>query len=163
LGGRSQRTSSKLGILADWAAAYGVSPLSLLILHESGRLVLIFDAFDEMDLVGEASLRLDHFRRLWEFSLDRSAKILLTGRPNFFLDGIERDSALNVRERSNEIPFTESIYLTRFSVDQCALALRNFTGMVKTEVISTLNSQGVAASFADLLSRPSTLFFAAVI
>jgi hypothetical protein len=67
LGGRSPRTQSKLELLAGWAAQYAINPNALLTLHEAGGVLLIFDAFDEMDLVGEPALRADHFRTLWEF------------------------------------------------------------------------------------------------
>ena len=160
LGGRSPRTQNKLEILADWAATYDINPRALLVLHEAGRLLLIFDGFDEMDLVGDASLRIDHFRTLWEFSRDQYSKILITGRPNFFLDQLEREKALNVRSESIEIPYTLPLYLRPFEIDQIELALRSFSKEIRTQIIDLVRG-GVAASFRDLVSRPSTLFLAA--
>jgi hypothetical protein len=161
LGGRSPRTQSPLGLLAEWAAPLGINPSGLMALHELGRLLLIFDAFDEMDLVGEASLRLDHFRRLWEFSRDRGAKILITGRPNFFLDQFEREAALNIRAASAEIPFTVPLYLSRFDPTRTARALRSFKPEIGRQIREFLSSRNAPESFKDLVSRPSTLFLVA--
>lgn len=161
LGDRSPRTQTKLEILADWAAAYDINPKALLLLHEVGRLLLIFDGFDEMDLVGDATLRLDHFRTLWEFSRDRHSKSLITGRPNFFLDQLERETSLNVRPASMEVSYTVPIYLRPFNVAQIARALRAFDEGVRTQIVSLVETGTAAASFRDLVSRPSTLFLAA--
>lgn len=161
LGGRSPRTQTKLDILADWAAAYGINPKALLVLHEMGRLLLIFDGFDEMDLVGDAALRRDHFRTLWEFSRDRYSKILITGRPKFFLDQLEREVSLNVRPESIEVPYTVPIYLDPFDVPQISKALRAFDESVRGQIVGLVSAETAAASFRDLVSRPSTLFLAA--
>jgi len=161
LGGRSPRNQKKLGLLADWAAAYDINPKALLTLHEAGRLLLIFDGFDEMDLVGEASLRLEHFRSLWEFSAERNAKIMITGRPNFFLDQVERERSLNIRAKSLEVPYTEAVYLQHLDITRIKKALRNFDRDVSSDIISSLASEGAVYSFKDLMSRPSTLFLAA--
>lgn len=161
LGGRSPRNQKKLGLLADWAATYDINPKALLTLHEAGRLLLIFDGFDEMDLVGEASLRLEHFRSLWEFSAERNAKIMITGRPNFFLDQVERERSLNIRAKSLEVPYTEAVYLEHLNTDRIAKALRNFDRDVSGDIINSLASEQAVYSFKDLMSRPSTLFLAA--
>jgi hypothetical protein len=161
LGGRSPRTQSKLGLLAEWAAPYGISPQALLTLHEAGRLFLIFDGFDEMDLVGEAALRFEHFRTLWEFSRDRHAKIMITGRPNFFIDQLEQQTALNIRAASSEISFTTPIYIERFNSGQIALALRSFGPPVQEEITALLSAGLKTDTFFDLMARPSTLFLAA--
>lgn len=161
LGGRSPRTQSKLAILADWAAAYDINPKALLALHDAGRLLLIFDGFDEMDLVGDAKLRLDHFRALWEFSRERHSKILLTGRPNFFLDEPERERSLNIRSESMEVPWTLPIYLLPFDDEQIEHALRAFDPGIRSEIVGLVKSAAVSESFKDLISRPSTLFLAA--
>lgn len=161
LGGRSPRTQSKLGLLAEWASPYDISPSALLALHEAGRLILIFDGFDEMDLVGDASLRLDHFRTLWEFSRERHSKILITGRPNFFLDQLERERSLNVRPESLDVPFTEVIYLAPFNAPKIGLALREFSPDVRKEIMELAGAAETVSSFRDLISRPATLFLAA--
>jgi len=158
LGGRSPRNQTPLGLLADWAAPYGINPLSLVALHEQGRLLLIFDAFDEMDMVAEPSLRRSHFRTLWEFTQERKAKILITGRPNFFLDDVEREASLLIRDKSLEIPYTEAVYLQSFDLDQIKKALRSFDPQTKTGILTVLQDPNTPESFRELASRPSTLF-----
>ena len=130
-------------------------------LQEAGQLILIFDGFDEMDLVGEASLRLDHFFALWAYSRDRGSKVMITGRPNFFLDQIEREASLNIRPPSGEVPYTVPIYLSSFSSDQIAKALRSFNDSVQAEIPALLSDDHTPESFKDLIGRPSTLFLAA--
>ena len=61
----------------------------------AGRLCLIFDGFDEMSGVADIESRINHFRALWRFFYP-SAKILITGRPNFFLDDKELITALGI-------------------------------------------------------------------
>jgi hypothetical protein len=163
LGGRSPRTESKLNILASWAAAYDINPKALLALHEAGHLLLLFDGFDEMDLVGDARLRLEHFRSLWQFSADRKSKILITGRPNFFLDQAETERSLNIRNGSMEVPFTEPVYLSPFDMPKIERALRSFDSDVRSEIVKLISLQSGGGSFRDLLSRPSTLFLTASI
>jgi hypothetical protein len=163
MGGRSPRNQSKLSLLADWAAPFGINPQALLALQEAGRLILIFDGFDEMDLVGQAALRFDHFRAIWDFSRDRDSKILITGRPNFFLDQIEREAALNIRARSTEVPYTVPVYVKAFSDQQITQALRSFKPGIRDEICAMLGKPNTPQSFRDLIGRPSTLFLAATI
>jgi len=138
-----------------------MSPKGLLALHEAGRLLLIFDAFDEMDLVGDANLRLDHFRTLWDFSHDKLSKILITGRPNFFLDQIEREKSLNIRPQTLDVPYTVPVYLSPFTPAKIESALRAFDIDIREEIIDAVTSEDTSLSFKDLLGRPATLFLAA--
>jgi hypothetical protein len=161
LGGRSPRTQDKLRILADWAVPYDINPKALLALHEAGRLILIFDGFDEMDLVGDLKFRRDHFRKIWSFALDQQSKLLITGRPNFFLDQQEREVDLNIRPASIDIPSTQAIYLKTFDITRIKKALRSFAESVRVDIIRLLELPIIADSFRDLVSRPSTLFLAA--
>jgi hypothetical protein len=95
LRGRSPRNQTPLGLLGDWASQYRMDPQALMRLLIAGRLVLIFEGFDEMALIGDAEMRLQHFSTLWKFSFPES-KILITGRPNFFLDEKEMKAALGI-------------------------------------------------------------------
>lgn len=161
LRGRSPRTQTKLGIIAEWAATYGINPKSILVLHEAGRILFIFDAFDEMDLVGESGLRFDNFRRIWEFARDPKSKIMITGRPNFFLDEREKQVSLNEVQRAEQGPYTQAFYLKPFSIDQTRDALRGFVPNIREGMCDFLNSGTASETFIDLVSRPSTLFLAA--
>ena len=84
LRGTSPRNLTPLQFLGAWAAQYNINPQSLLRLLIAGRLVLVFEGFDEMALVGDVEMRLKHFRTLWQFSYPK-AKILITGSTELFL------------------------------------------------------------------------------
>ncbi len=160
LRGRSPRNLNELELLAAWAAPYGINPQAIFTLHEAGRVLLIFDGFDEMDLVGEPSLRFDNFRRLWEFAKSRGSKLLITGRPNFFFDEREKETSLNVFE-SGQRPYTQAVYLRPFTLKQTRGALRGFSASVRDGVLQFIESGDAPQTFVDLISRPSTLFLAA--
>ena len=163
LSGKSPRTQSALGLIAEWAAEYGINPKAVWALHEAGQVVFIFDAFDEMDLVGDQALRLEHFRRLWEFSQQENSKVLITGRPNFFLDEREENISLNITKTARQIPHTEAYNLKPFTSKQIQYALRNVNRDVRQDILKVFNSPKTSSSFRDLISRPSTLFFASTI
>ncbi|MBK7222591.1 MAG: hypothetical protein IPH94_15125 [Saprospiraceae bacterium] len=59
-------------ILSTWAANYRLDTASLLKLHKAGKLLIIFEGFDEMDMIGDREMRLNHFQRLWEFAISKS-------------------------------------------------------------------------------------------
>ena len=52
LRGKSPRNLTPLEILASWASQYRIDPQALLRLHIAGRLLIIFEGFDEMALIG---------------------------------------------------------------------------------------------------------------
>ena len=80
LRGKSPRSLSPSELLATWAYKYRIDVGALTYLLIAGRLLLIFEGFDEMDLTGDTDARLEHFRTLWKFTYP-SSKILITGRP----------------------------------------------------------------------------------
>ena len=95
---------------------------------------------------------------LWDFSRDQYSKILITGRPNFFLDQLERERSLNVRPESIEIPYTLPLYLCPFEIDQIESALRAFSDEIRTQIIELVRD-GVAASFRRNAGRVSRQMF----
>ena len=97
LRGTSPRNMTPLQLLAGWSSQYNINPKALLYKHMTGRLLLIFEGFDEMALVGDAEMRIKHFKTLWEFCGSK-AKILITGRPNFFFDYEEMSVSLGITE-----------------------------------------------------------------
>jgi len=64
LRGKSPRNLSPLEIIATWSSNFRIEPQAILKLHNEGKLLLIFEGFDEMDLVGDAEMRMNHFRNL---------------------------------------------------------------------------------------------------
>lgn len=157
LRGRSPRNQQPLELLGAWAAPFRISPRALMRLHAAGRLLLIFEGFDEMALIGDARERLQHFVRLWEFAFPQ-AKIILTGRPNFFLDEPERRRALGIAKPALDRAWCDAWRLSQFGTSQIALALRHHPPAVREQIL------GAAAQnerFRELVSRPSILHVAA--
>ena len=149
---------------AHWATyRLNMPPIALKKLHYAGKLLIIFDGFDETELVGEYSMRVEHFRRLWKFNTEKS-KMIITGRPNYFLNNKELASLLRTGEQFKEsIAYCEEIHLNRFNSKQIKLALRKSETSTLGEITDLLNSVGAKSSFYDLMSRPSHLFFASLI
>jgi len=163
LRGKSPRNLSLLEIVATWSSNFRIEPQAILKLHNEGKLVLIFEGFDEMDLVGDAEMRMNHFRNIWEFAKTPNAKIFITGRPNFFLDDIEQKEALGIYQPlSYSNPYCEALYLNSFSVSQIDEALRNTPSKTRNGILQLILKEKSTASnntrFYDLVSRPSTLF-----
>lgn len=146
-------------ILNSWANTYNIPPLALQKLLYAGRLLLIFEGFDELDLIGEKQIRKEHFRKLWEFSIPNS-KIIITGRPNYFIDDNEMVTLLRLSQRQAEgSKYCETITLRPFSREQIISAMRRVEPQVSGEIVEVYDKQAKDSSFIDLVSRPSSLFF----
>lgn len=159
LRGTSPRNLTPLQFLGAWAAQYSINPQSLLRLLIAGRIVLVFEGFDEMALVGDVEMRLKHFRTLWQFSYP-NAKILITGRPNFFLDEEEMIAALGISKPVGERPYCEAVRLAPFNSEQIKEALRTYKQTVKDQIHTLVEKN---ARFRELVSRPSLLHIVAVL
>ena len=153
---KSPRNSDESEIFSYFAAHYGIDPAALRILNRNGRLLLIFDGFDEMDLIGNDDIRRQHFRSLWKLVRPRS-KVLITGRPNYFLSPDEMAGALGFQAGSAGIPRCDPLYLQPFDREQILQALRHAEPPVQKGIRYILDKQ-VSPSFLDLISRPSHLF-----
>jgi hypothetical protein len=153
LRGKSPRDLRPLELFGAWAAQYRIDPQALMRLHIAGRLVLIFEGFDEMSLIGNSELRLRHFRSLWKFCYP-NAKIIITGRPNFFLDDRELKTALGIIKPTTERPYCEAIRLAPFNIDRIREALRSHKQLVRDQICELAEKE---PRFLDLVSRPSLL------
>lgn len=153
---KSPRNSTPAEIMSYFAIPYGLNPEALLILNANGRLLLIFDGFDEMDLVGNDDIRRRHFSSLWSLVTPES-KILITGRPNYFIDRDEMKGALAFQPETTELPYCEGLFLLPFNQEQIMLALRSAKESVQ-EGIQRVMARNASPSFLDLISRPSHLF-----
>lgn len=151
-----------LYFFSDWCVQYGINPKALLKLYYAGKLLLIFEGFDEIEMVGDRKIRMEHFKSIWECSTSNS-KIIITGRPNYFSNDKEQKLFL----RSNETEFThqycKEIYIQKFDKQHVINALRNFPDDVKAEIVGVWEHQHKNSSFIDLISRPSSLFLTGVI
>jgi hypothetical protein len=159
LRGTSPRNLTPLQLLGAWASQYSISPQALLRLLIAGRLALVFEGFDEMALVGDAEMRLKHFRTLWQFAYPNS-KILITGRPNFFFDEEEKIAALGISKTVCDRPSCEALRLEPFDPEQIKTALRTYTSTIRNQIHSIVVTN---SRFKDLVSRPCLLHIVAVL
>lgn len=162
LRGKSPRTLDPIDIISTWAHNFDLKSKAILKLAQEGRLVLIFDGFDEMDFVGDKYMRLEHFKNLWKFAYPNS-KIIITGRPNFFFDTSELALALNTEKNIINKPYTQPIYLELLNSDQIRDSLRGDASEASLGILNLLNDANTNKNFIDLISRPSTLFLVRLI
>lgn len=158
---KSPRNSTKEEIFSYFGVQYGINAEALKILNRNGRLLLVFDGFDEMDLVGNSDIRLRHFKSLWQLATPKS-KILITGRPNYFLSRAEMVRAFGFQVNTEVLPYCEELRLLLFNENQIKEALRNSPQTVQ-KGISRIIENRISASFSDLIRRPSHLFLISLI
>jgi predicted NACHT family NTPase len=72
-----------------------VSPEAFLHLLKEGKIILIFDGFDEMATQSNAALTMKNFMEL-NRAFAGKAKILLTCRTHYFKDRVETEETLKV-------------------------------------------------------------------
>lgn len=159
LRGTSPRNLDPLGLLGAWAAKYNINAQALMRLQIAGRLLLIFEGFDEMALVGDAEMRLKHFRTLWQFCYP-GAKILITGRPNLFLDEEEMRAALGIDMPIADKPYCQPVRLAPFTVEQVSGALRSHDDQTRKQICALVEHN---PHLRELVSRPSLLHIVAVL
>ena len=155
LRGKTPSSLSASQLVATWAVDFGINVNSVMKLIKAGNILLSFEGFDEMAHTGTAEFRLAHFRRLWEFVSHPEAKVIVTGRPNFFLDTQELEAILGVRERSVAGPYVDVLRLRPFSVDQIKESLRSLPESTADEITTMATNN---ERFYDLASRPSLLY-----
>ena len=153
LRGKTLRTMTPEELLSIFAGKYSINAKSLWHLHLAGRLLLIFEGFDEIDLSGDTEARMAHFRTLWQFN-HGNTKLLITGRPNFFLDSVELRRALGDAEQ------TITLYLAPFDTKQIADSLRRFEAQTRREIIDLAEQD---TKFYEVVARPSLLYIVAVL
>nr|VFJ53794.1 MAG: Predicted transcriptional regulator, contains HTH domain [Candidatus Kentron sp. FM]VFJ64070.1 MAG: Predicted transcriptional regulator, contains HTH domain [Candidatus Kentron sp. FM]VFK14093.1 MAG: Predicted transcriptional regulator, contains HTH domain [Candidatus Kentron sp. FM] len=153
LRGKSPRNLTPEELLATWAHRYRIDTQALLQLIIAGRVLLILEGFDEMDLTGDTEARLSHFRRLWQLSYPK-AKILITGRPNFFLDDAELKSALGIQRPNGGRPYCQAVHLENFDTDQMEESLRAADAGVRDGIVALAKKD---ERFYEIVSRPSLL------
>jgi hypothetical protein len=158
LRGMSPRNLTPLALLGAWASPYRIDPQALMRLLIAGRLLLIFEGFDEMALIGNMEARRKHFETLWKFCYPQN-KILITGRPNFFLDDQEMKKALGIDKPIGDNPYCEAIRLAPFSVEQIQESLRE-QPQIQSQIVDLAKKN---TRFRDLVSRPSLLHVVSVL
>ena len=163
LRGKSPRNETLLSLIADWASLFHIDPQAVFKLLQEGRLLIILEGFDEIDMVGDSTRRLEHFKRLWEFARYRKSKVIITGRPNLFLDNDETVEFLKIGDNKVNVFYSEPIHLLPFDIERVKSSLRSADEHVRNEIVSLVQSKESNDNFVDLISRPSTLYQASVI
>jgi hypothetical protein len=154
LRGRSPKTMTTSEIISAWGGyKYNINSRELEALHLAGKLLFIFDGFDEMDLVGSPQERLSHFQSIWRFN-HAQAKIIITGRPNLFLGTDERELALGLEKNSGGQAYCEAWYIKKFNIDEIRFALRASSKKVRDDVCRAIENNH---NLYDVASRPSLL------
>ena len=154
LTGVSPKTSTPEELLGAWGSRFGLNGRALLALHRAGRTVMIFDAFDEMANVADRADRFDHFCALWKFACE-GAKIMFTGRPNFFLDNEELKNALGISERVAAGPYCSAVRIQPFAESDIRRSLRWLT---KEKVDPLMDAIQSFPRLKEIAERPSLLF-----
>lgn len=154
LRGRSPANETPEDLIASWARPYRINELSIMKLIEYGKIFVILEGFDEMAHVSEKEMRVEHFRKLWQFSFPK-AKIMITGRPNLFLDEEETKVALGISKGDGGGPYCSAYDLMPFDLKQISNSLRKVQEKTKSEILSLADND---SKFLELASRPSVLF-----
>ena len=154
LRGKSPRNMTPEEILAACAYPYNINPQAVMKLLIAGRLLLILEGFDEMALIGDSDARLAHFETLWKFCYP-SAKVLITGRPNFFLDDREMRAALGIFRAAATGPYCEALRLHPFSIEQIEFALRKSPETTRSGIVRLARRD---AKFREIVARGSLLY-----
>lgn len=158
LRGISPRNMNVISLLGHFGNQYAITAQALYQLHIAGKLLIILEAFDEMDLVGDTEMLMSHFKQLWQLASTPKSKIIITGRPNLFIDDQKRRSALGINNTRDYLPYTHAIQLEPMSIYQIEKALRKSPATTCNQIISALKEVGLDSNFGELVRRPSTLY-----
>lgn len=153
--------NNKFEFLSIFTSKYRIDTNALIKLSELGKVLFIFDGFDEMDLQGDYETRKKNFEMIWCFA--ENSKFVITGRPNFFLHDLELRSLLNISQKDIDRPYCEELHINMFKTNQIELALRAFDNNKKLEILELYNKSSENSNFRDLISRPSLLFMTSII
>src|ERR1017187_303927 len=154
LRGKSPRNMTPEEIIAGWSYPYNINPQAVMKLVTSGKILLILEGFDEMALVGDSEARFSHFETLWKFCFP-SSKIIISGRPNFFLDDEEMRAALGISRATAAGPYCEALRLNPFTIEQIASALRASPEETRCEIVDLATKD---LKFREIVSRGSLLY-----
>ncbi|MEM1268577.1 MAG: pentapeptide repeat-containing protein, partial [Bacteroidota bacterium] len=161
LAGKSPRTDENAtGLLSRFIDenALGCGTEALRYLMREGRLVVLLDGFDEMDLIGDREQRARHFEVLWTLA-EHGNKLMISGRPGYFPTGDELTRILKVADqrakRGTGARYCTRINLDPFEDEDVAKAFALYFGDEKAEPL--LSSLEGRRELADLVRRPALM------
>jgi len=157
LRGKSPANLSPLELLAAWAQQYRLHASAVMKLLIAGKLVLIFEGFDEMANVSSVESRVSHFRALWRFAYP-SNKIIFTGRRNLFFEDNELQVVFKGAFDGGVSSICEVVNLCPFNFEQIEDSLRWVDRSASLEIISVANRDH---HVYDIVARPALLFIVA--
>ena len=163
LRGKSPRNMAIGELVAAWAFRFNYDVKAILTLLQEGHLVVILEGFDELDMVGDKLRRLEHFKKLWEFARYEKSKVVITGRPNLFLNNSEAREYLQIGSGNSSTFHVKALKLEPFTRCQIELALRNSSSEISKQILQQYDISKKGIGFSDLISRPSTLFQTSII
>jgi hypothetical protein len=83
-------------------------------LVQKGKILFLIDSFDEMGYIGTHEQQYEQFKQIWQLATTNN-KIILSGRPSYFIDKLSRNTSLNIPSKGHESiqtgPYTEVIKL----------------------------------------------------
>ncbi|MCV6636720.1 NACHT domain-containing protein [Candidatus Albibeggiatoa sp. nov. NOAA] len=156
LRGKSPRNLSPEETFGTWKQGFGINPRAMMQLALAGRLLIIFDGFDEVDLAINKEIRLQHFKSLWLFAHDK-AKVLFTGRTHLFFDINDLQRTQSFGLLSKTIPYCEMAYLQQFNIEQIKVCLRNLITLQINTREEILELAKTNSRFFEMVSRPAIL------
>jgi hypothetical protein len=159
LRGKSPANLLPQELLGTWAQQYKIHALALGKLLIAGRLILIFEGFDEMANVADVEARLSHFRSLWRFAYPES-KIVFTGRQNLFFEDKELEVVFQSAAGEKTTASCEVLQLMPFNIEKIASSLRWVDMATRNEIVAAAKAH---SQILDVVSRPSLLYIVATI
>ncbi|QTD34656.1 NACHT domain-containing protein [Pseudomonas fluorescens] len=157
LRGKSPANLSPAELLGAWGQQYQLQASALMKLLIAGRLIVIFEGFDEMANIASSEIRMAHFRSLWRFSYPKS-KIVFTGRRNLFFEDSELHVVFRGTAERASGPLCEILHLCPFDSEKINLSLRWLPSIDAEEIVEAAHSN---PQIFDIVSRPALLYIVA--
>jgi WD40 repeat protein len=164
-----QKALSLHTLLLEQLKNAGIEPVNadiFLKLSAEGKILLIFDAFDEMATMSSAEITLNNFRQLNQ-AVNGEAKVILTSRTHYFRDKFEVDKILKKQGVEGLSPYAtmllrevydkpeyEIVYLKEFTPDQVKQYLEK---ALKDKWQEAYNKIQSIYNLEDLSTRPVLL------
>ena len=154
LRGKSPVNLQPAELLAAWGEKYGLQAKGLMKLLIAGRLIIIFEGFDEMANIATLAARVGHFRSLWQFAFAKN-KVMFTGRRNMFFDDEELNTMFRKDALDKLASMCQVLHLCPFDLAKIKEGLRWASTSTRDEIIEATRTN---SQILDIAARPSLLF-----
>ena len=155
LRGRDPANMDPKTFISTWCHRYDLEADRVYNLVRAGEAILIFEGFDELQNAGREYDRYRHFKALWSFAFP-NAKLIFTGRPNFFLGSKETNLTLRSMEfhHAEGSAFSELLEIVSLTIEQIRDACRPYDSKIQNGIVKLAERD---ANFYKIVSRPSML------